>query len=98
MLIMFLWWVLESRTCTMEPKTNQNKNKTLMSEMALLEHDHHQLPQLLLLFAVWLPLIIIMVIKITYKPEKLEKLNRLEISGRSAQTGVNWCIGSTLLS
>lgn len=29
---------------------------------------------------------------------KLEKLNRLEISGRSAQTGVNWCIGSTLLS
>lgn len=39
-----------------------------------------------------------MVVKITYKPEKLEKLNRLEINGRSAQTGVNWCIGSTLLS
>lgn len=70
-----------------------------MSKVALLEHDHHQLPQLPLLLPVWLPLIIIiMVIKITYKPEKLEKLNRLEIGGRSAQTGVNWCIGSTLLS
>lgn len=67
-------------------------------KVALLEHDHHLLPQLPLLLPVWLPLIIIMVIKITYKPEKLEKLNRLEISGRSAQTGVNWCIGSTLLS
>lgn len=33
-----------------------------------------------------------------YWLEKLEKLRRLEISGHSAQTGVNWCIGSTLLS
>jgi len=33
-----------------------------------------------------------------YWLEKLEKLSRLEISGQSAQTGVNWCIGSTLLS
>lgn len=38
------------------------------------------------------------VISKIYKLEKLEKLSRLEISGHSAQTGVNWCIGSTLLS